>query len=128
MWAFVHRATLETMGETSTPAVDAQILAETPDRAGAFPERLLDGASSCVGRLLQKAARMSVGVQQDFDSLPKRGIAGTHLFKEGGSLAGRLLQGAVKECLFVHLRSPGCAEAASTLTSVKRAGKAPSII
>ena len=37
MWAFVHRATLETMGETSTPAVDAQILAETPDRAGAFP-------------------------------------------------------------------------------------------
>src|SRR5437868_629701 len=28
MWAFVHRATLETMGETSTPAVDAQILAE----------------------------------------------------------------------------------------------------
>jgi thioredoxin reductase (NADPH) len=38
MWGFVHRATLETMpGETSTPAVDAQILAETPDRAGAFP-------------------------------------------------------------------------------------------
>src|SRR5207249_4902951 len=68
-----------------------------PDhRAGTFLDWLIDGGSDCGGGLLQKAARMSMGVQQDFDSLPKRGIASTRNVKEGGSLAAwrrKLLQG-----------------------------------
>jgi hypothetical protein len=48
-----------------------------------------------------------VGLEKNFEPLPKPAVASTGVLQENGTRASRLLQSKVEECLFVHDRSPG---------------------